>query len=359
VELPPRTAAVTSLPQGLFSVSAAPATQQGWAAGERFAGSGQGFVGYLVHFTGLSWKMAVTFKPGIHLDGVSAASGRTAWVWGYDQAGPHVTSERPFLAQVTGNVVREAHPTMLSGIYVRVLASAGAADTWIVGGAKERSRSHGLVVARWDGTSWRSVPAPPGISQVTWLSTSGPSDTWIAAPAGGKLWLLHWNGTAWSRSYTPPAGAFRGHSFPSLLTVASAPGHAWAAYTDVTDTDPTSGTPFSAYFNGSTWNPVPVPTAFSSLTDITITGTDAWATGDLATHTPRILHSRHGGAWCVQPLSLPRSKGCSPRPTAVSAASPTYVIAVSSLSSVGCRRSLAYVYDGHTWRSVSGQVRSR
>src|SRR5258708_14969951 len=120
--------------------------------------------------------------------------------------------------------------------------------------------------------------------------------------------------------------------------------------------DPESGRPIpprpvSAYFDGGTWRVAAVPRAFASLTDVTMSGTDAWAIGDAS--SPRLLHSHQGSGWCVQSLPRPLDAACSPRQiVGVSSASPTYVIAVTASTSVGSRCSVAYVYDGHRWRPV-------
>ena len=63
-----------------------------------------------------------------------------------------------------------------------------------------------------------------------------------------------------------------------------------------------------------------------------------------------ILYSHLGSGWCVQPLPDARHTGRRPMLSAVSTASPTYVIAVSSTNPTVYRRGLAYIYDSHRWR---------
>ncbi len=353
----PGTAAVSALPPRLEAVSAAPGTRQAWAVGERFVAAGPN-VDYLLHFSGLTWSTAVTFRPGIALNGVSAASGSAAWVWGYDVPGKSIASERPFQALVSGGAVHQVRTASLSSVDVWAMASDGAADTWLTGGARDqRGRFIGAVAARWNGTSWQREPAPARLSQATSLSTSGPSDTWAAAKGtGARQWLVRWNGAAWSTAYTPPASLSRAESLPGGMSVATSPGHAWVVYNEEVLMDPESGRPIpprpvSAYFDGGTWRVAAVPRAFASLTDVTMSGTDAWAIGDAS--SPRLLHSHQGSGWCVQSLPRPLHAACSPRQiVGVSSASPTYVIAVTASTPVGSRCSVAYVYDGHRWRPV-------
>jgi hypothetical protein len=321
---------VASLPPRLLAVSAVPGTRQAWALGERFASPD--FIGYLVHVSGLNWATDVTFRPDIHLEGVSAVSGSSTWVWGYEQPGSSWTSERPYLALVSGGVVRQEQPALLKDVYVGVMASDGSSDTFLVGGARDaRGRSRGLVAARWDGTSWHRIPAPEAAGAITSLSISGSSDVWLpTALGGGKIGLLHWNGTSWSLSYTPPRAVYRANTQPAWVTVSSSGSQVQAAYNSVSDTDPESSPgprsePFTAYFDGSAWQTFRGPSGFSDLTDITVAGHSAWAIG------------------------------CMPSPSVISAASPAYVVAVSSSTAVGCGRSFAYVFNGRDWRSVNSR----
>jgi hypothetical protein len=355
----PGTAAAGGLPPQLMSVSAAPGTRQAWALGQ-FVMPARGLVFYLVHFSGLYWAKAVTFAPEFQLDGVSAVSGNVAWLWGSDQPAG-LASLRPLLALVSGGVVRQVHQAFLKNVYIWGLASDGAADAWLVGGARDRhGRFEGVVAARWDGTSWHQVPAPAGVAGsasdgLTSLSISGRSDAWVVSrPVPVKPRLLHWDGVTWSRSYAPPASLSRSGSVPSGMSVASSPGHAWVVYGDGVDNSGSNGPagppprPFSAYFDGSTWRRYVVPTGFSSLTGVTMAGGDAWAAGKLHNDNPEILYSHLGSGWCVQPLPRPR---CNPVSSSISAASPTYVIAVSPC--------YAYVYTGHRWRSARPHPASR
>jgi hypothetical protein len=350
----PSATALAPLPAQLLAVSAVPGTRQAWALGRRFAG--HEVIGFLVRFSGLNWASAVTFQPDIHLQGLSAVSGRSAWVWGYAQTGSSFTSLRPYVALVSGGVIRQEHAAFLSDVYLGVMASHGIADTFLVGGARNASgRQTGLVAARWDGTSWHKIPAPSAAGLVASFSTSGPSDAWLPTLPRGKVGLLHWNGTAWSMSYTPPAAVYRANTQPAGVVVASSAGHVEAVYNSVSNNDNGPGRlsePFLAYFDGSAWQTFRGPSGFSDFTDITMSGQDTWAIGQPRGRTGgTILYSRVPGRWCVQQLPIRHPRGCDPWPSAISAASPTYVVAVSNSTGVGCQ--FAYVFNGRNWRSVN------
>ena len=353
----PRTTAVSPLPFNLIDVSAVPGTRQAWALGGRYSVS---FAAgnYLLHFSGRHWTKVATFRRGVHLKGVSAVSGSAAWVWGDEGHGDYWPSFRQYLALVSGGVVRPVRAALLSGVYVSAMAGDGAADTWLGGAASDRhNRFLGPVAAWWNGTAWHRIPVPPGARAIQSLSTSGPSDIWAVASKGFLVgqWLAHWDGAAWSRAYRPPRSLARDGRVPQDMSAASSPGRAWVAYTEAGTNSGSNATnppprTISVYFDGSTWRLVPVPAiADSGLAEVTMSGADAWAITAYK-NINGILYSHLGGDWCVQRLPHVRHLACFPK--GISAASPTYVVAVTSQSSGACRQSLAYVYDGHRWRSA-------
>ena len=344
------------LPVNLVDVSAVQGTRQAWVvAGRPDDPFGEG--NHLLRVSGRTWTTTATFGRDVHLSGVSAVSGNAAWVWGNEGHDDQWNTFRPFLALVSGGVITRPLAGLPGGVGVSILASDGAADTWLSGGIRGRHGQTSAVVARWDGTSWHEIPAPPGEGATFSLSLSGPSDVWAAVSSGFDVnpWLAHWNGTAWSKAYTPPASLAVGDRIPQDMTAASSPGRAWVTYTEAgTNSGSNEHNPIpqtiSAYFDGSTWRRVPVRATSEGLAGVTMSGGDAWAIS--ASHNINgVLYSHLGNAWCVQHLPHGRHLACAP--TSISAASPTYVIAVTGQSSGRCRLSYAFVYDGHHWRAVN------
>ncbi|WP_238431777.1 hypothetical protein [Streptomyces cavernae] len=64
--------------------------------------------------------------------------------------------------------------------------------------------SDGLLAARWDGRTWRPVPAPD-VEEVSASGTDGSGAVWIAGwPAGGGHAVLsRWDGVSWTKEQLP------------------------------------------------------------------------------------------------------------------------------------------------------------
>jgi hypothetical protein len=309
----------------------------------------------LLRFSGFGWYTVATFRPWVHLEGVSALSGRSAWVWGSG-----------YLALVTGGVVRRLRAPWIRGLYIMDMASDGTADTWLAGGTPA-----GALVAHWDGNLWHKTALPAG-SSVGWpvqtsLSTDGPASAWMVISHDGAApdqWVLHWNGHAWSRSYAPPARLYGGRyneSGPDPLSVAGSGGRAWVVYTEervpkgVTadggspSTSPTSM--LSAYFDGTRWTTVRVPGPLMVLREVAMSGPDAWA---ISYGSPVVLCSHLGGPWQMLPVPPQRHRLC-----ALGLRidiSPPYLIETSDSGLHNCSFASGFVYDGRRWRPVRGEA---
>ena len=76
-----------------------------------------------------------------------------------------------------------------------------------VGGTK-------TLIEHWDGTSWTRVPSPsPGPDASLWgVSATSADDAWavgsVAYGSDGytKTLIAHWDGTSWTRVFSPSPG---------------------------------------------------------------------------------------------------------------------------------------------------------
>lgn len=341
-----------ALPGGILAVSAVSGTRQAWAICDR-VGSQFDHQGYLLHFSGAGWVQVLNFRPWVDLAGVSAMSGRSAWVWG-----------RSYLALVSGGVVSPLRSPWLKGADILAVASDGTTDTWVVG-----ENHAGSLAEHWDGRSWRRTALPAG-TLVGWpfglpsLSTDGQASAWMVVGQEGRPTqvVVHWNGRAWSRSYAPSArlyGGNFGESGPDQLSVAASGGRAWVVYTEervpkgvIAEAGSPSTAPaqmLSAFFDGSRWTPVRVPGRPTVLSQVAMSGPDAWALA-LAHSSPAILCSHLGGPWQKLPVPRLHRRLC---PLGLQLdISPPYLIQASSGGLNECGFAYGRLYDGHHWHPV-------
>jgi hypothetical protein len=326
-------------------------TRQAWAVGDLLATPGGLHRGYLLRLRGLDWVKVASFRPWVHLDGVSAMSASSAWVWGTG-----------YLALVSGGVVRRLQAPWLKGLYIMAVVSDGAADTWLVGNLKSWP-----LAEHWDGRSWHRIALPAGASFALGspmsLSTDGSASAWMVldpnkGPAQQRV--LHWNGISWAWSYAPPTRLYEESKYgsgPDQLSVAASAGRAWVVYTEerapnnvIPDGGSANEYPsamLSAYFDGRRWTPVHVPGTVRILRDVAMSGPNAWA---IAYYSPMLLCSYLGGSWRVLRLPL-RDSSCRGGPN-IAAISPPYVVETDIGRSAGCARAYGFVYDGRRWRPV-------
>ena len=187
-------------------------------------------------------------------------------------------------------------------------------NAWAVGFYCKSCTQFGVsdhtLILHWNGTSWAKIPSPnPGTTNDLFgISGDSATDAWAVGyycPASGCSTgqlplLLHWNGTAWSRTPSPalPAGG------PLNSVAAVSPTDAWAVgYTGVGKTE-------ILRWNGTAWSQVPSPSPnpanFNFLGGVSAdSATDAWAVGNYCatgcSGTSQIYHTLilhwNGATW--------------------------------------------------------------
>jgi hypothetical protein len=177
------------------------------------------------------------------------------------------------------------------------LAVVNAKSAWAVGGG-----TGGALVRHWDGTAWRKVGLPRGLTTTGLASVSASSDSnvWISGDAVDKLYILHWDGHRWQATPEP-----RNTYAPKILAVGAK--NAWAFY----GVEAANGV-FHAdtrYFDGSHWSRVKSPSPVGMVS--ALSSKDIWATGwDCQCVAAGSIEHWNGKAWAkpVQPPMTGNSK---------------------------------------------------
>ena len=164
------------------------------------------------------------------------------------------------------------------GVFEAV-AAVSARDVWAVGvNAGEPLAEH------WNGRAWAVVPTPsPGPqgngADLYGVAAVSTRDIWaVGGTNDDKTWIIHWDGTGWSRVPSPtPAGLNA-----QLNGVAAvSPASAWAIGTF---TNPVTGTalPLIEHWDGRTWTLVPspaIPGGGALMSVAAASPASAWAVG--------------------------------------------------------------------------------
>jgi hypothetical protein len=126
------------------------------------------------------------------------------------------------------------------------LAGIGPNDVWIA------ARSS---IQKYDGTSWSAMTDPSLIAYQVWGTAR--NDVWAAGAFGH---VAHWNGSTWT-----DRDGQRGDVREITGTSAS---DVWMLEGVV------------ERWSGTSWVETPVPAASGSFTDLAVTATELWATGN-------------------------------------------------------------------------------
>jgi hypothetical protein len=298
----------------LWSVSAV-SRSVAWAVGCTFA-NGVGHT-LILRWTGTAWSQVTSPSPksgGPCLEGVSAVSGSVAWAAGTETAnaaGPGYT----LLLRWNGAGWSQAtSPRLNLGRNLDfAVSAASASDAWAVRDyVNSATDATDTFILHWNGTAWSRVTSPNPSSTANHLygvSAVSATDAWAtgdyvnSASKATDTLTLHWNGTAWSKVSSPSPS-----STLSLLGGVSAvsASDAWAAgayYNSATKATDT----LTLHWSGTAWSKVNSPSPGGTANGLrgvsTVSATDAWTVGwyhDNATDTTHtlILHW-NGTAWSV------------------------------------------------------------
>jgi hypothetical protein len=292
----------------LLHAVAASSPGNAWALGEPYRTNSSGSKPVILHWNGRAWRQVPSPAPsGAGLASVSATSSADAWIVGFYFASGDwsVGSTRPLALHWNGSVWRRVPLPLPAGAAAELtgVSATSASDAWAAGSflSSGTSRVAGFVL-HWDGSSWSRVPsAPASAGEPVAIAATATDYAWLADSAtatetdwpGGRVAGL-WNGRDWT---TVPIPLVQTHNEGrgGLVSALAASGRvAWMAGDYCTD--PTSCgngqlLPLLLRWTGDAWQPTPPPANDITIFGLAVTSaTNAWAVGYLAPRTTLILH---------------------------------------------------------------------
>jgi hypothetical protein len=264
--------------QGVVTISETDA----WAVGFR----GHPFATLTEHWDGGSWTVVPSPNGTTHrnvLYAVSATGPDDAWAVGY-QFVDDATGQVALIEHWDGSAWSVVPGHAGSGTTLYGVKAFAPDDAWAVGVRGDVPTV--TLTEHWDGSAWTVVPSPsPGgnVDNLYAVDGTSGSDVWAVGssyrsnPTVYGL-ILHWGGSAWTRS--------RGRVGPDgrqtflLATTAVAPGDAWAV--GEIEGSHLGFVPALAHWDGARWSRVPGPVPFQSLRTFGVDAVgpdDVWAVG--------------------------------------------------------------------------------
>jgi hypothetical protein len=264
------------------------------------------------HFDGTAWRATrVPGHAGAgELEAVLARGRADVWAVGsWNDAPAH--QDRALAQHWDGARWREvplpAEPARRSA-YPLALAPGPGGEVWAVGvTAQDRLATPRPLAYRWDGKRWASLPPaePETEGLLAGLAADGAGGLWavgVAYGAGGEGRPLaeYWNGAVW-RPVPVPHTAGRGEALAGVTALA--PDDVWAVGTS-SPPDGAGTRPLVLHWDGTAWTRTKAPDVAGQLHSVAPDGTGGiWAVGERENAaTPAFsLHRAAHGAWRVVP----------------------------------------------------------
>ncbi len=241
------------------------------------------------------------------------------------------------------------------------VAAVSSHDVWAVG-----VNAGDPLAEHWDGRAWMVVPTPAAGPQgsgagaeLYGVAAVSARDAWaVGGTTGGNTWIIHWDGTAWTRVPSPnPAG-----NNAQLNGVAAASAtSAWAVGSYANPVTNIS-LPLIEHWDGRAWTLVPSPvirggTALASaLTGVAAaSATSAWAVGSYANPVTNVslplIEHWDGRAWTRVPSQDLAGGGTLDAVSALSPAS-AWAVGTGSRCPGHVQTTLIEHWDGRAWTTV-------
>jgi hypothetical protein len=270
--------------EGVSVVSAADV----WAVGNYYANAALTDVNTLVeHWDGTSWTTVASPSPKGYVDlaAVSAVSASDAWAVGVQRTPRETTTlvehwDGSQWSRVANPI--PAGPEQLFGV-----SAISATNAWAVGHYTDGSQDYQALVEHWDGTSWSVVDSPspgPGVVELRGVTAVTAHDAWAVGSYTGhtlsktKTFVEHWDGTGWNKLPSPSPSADS-----SLWGVsAESAKDAWAVGSFAYGSEGFTKT-LVLHWDGTAWTKTssPTPGGDGRLLGVSAVSTsDAWGVGD-------------------------------------------------------------------------------
>jgi hypothetical protein len=315
-----------------------------------------------MHWNGSAWTEEVLTlvkgqpgNPPGGFDAIAAVSPHDVWVVG-------VTAGEPLAEHWNGRAWTVA-PTPSpgpqgsgAGAELYGIAAVSARDAWAVGGTTDGA----TWIIHWDGTAWTRVPSPNPAgdnAQLNGVAVASADSAWAVGSydnpiADMSLPLIeHWDGRAWTLVPSPnPARQIT--QLNGVATASTASAWAVGSYDN-----PVTRTwrPLIEHWDGRAWTRVPSPDLAGGGTLSAVAAlspASAWAVGTWSLCTGHmqttLIEHWNGRAWTTVPSPAAGTL------TAVTAVSPDSAWAVGSISSGGGGPAVIEHWNGKTWTWPTG-----
>lgn len=174
---------------------------------------------------------------------------------------------------------RFAGPDFHGGTYATVARVPGKAQVWVTG----LEGGGSLTAARWSGSTWELFPLPPKLGGSGAVGALSASTAWLATTTSTgaerqRSGFLRWDGSSWATVPAPNPAPFDEIRSVSVRSATDA----WA----VGDLRPHAGSPLRDYrswvlhWDGTAWSRLQAPAGEGLNAVAVVPGTrDAWAVG--------------------------------------------------------------------------------
>ncbi|MFA5862709.1 MAG: putative Ig domain-containing protein [Candidatus Thermoplasmatota archaeon] len=265
-----------------------------WVVGSADGGSTRQTLA--LRWDGASWTIvasANTASPtSSYLLSAACVLASDCWAVGYSFNGANYQTLAEHWDGTSWAIVVSANPSTIQNNVLNSVTCLSSSDCWAVGYAVSHTDaggySYGVLIERWDGTSWEIVTAPNPIGKgpnifhaVTCVS---PSDCWAVGYtlAGNNYQTLveRWDGASWTIATSANTLAVENNILYAVTCVSAS--DCWAVGYYV----PTGGVyqTLTERWDGSSWTVIASPNTRTADNDVLlgvmcVSASDCWAVG--------------------------------------------------------------------------------